>query len=43
MRYGNQPLESIYRMTERDFRFALMTACYWRSKEVEASATGEEA
>lgn len=37
MRYLCQPLSSIRLMTEREFKYAVMTACYWRGKELEAA------
>jgi len=40
-RYLHQPYPVILAMTAREFRFHVVTACYWRWKEID-SMTHEE-
>lgn len=33
-RYLHQPWSEIQKMSAREFRFQVLTACYWRWKEI---------
>jgi len=40
-RYLHQPWSEVKRMTEREFRLHVVTACFWRWKELEGVSTEE--
>ena len=40
-RYLHQPWPVLKSMTAREFRFHVLTACYWRWKEIESAETEE--
>ncbi len=41
-RYLHQPYSEVMKLTAREFTFHVLTACFWRWKEIDAAGETEE-